>query len=267
MSHTHAHIHKHQTMPPPSNPFHPALLLVDLQEDFVPPGSLSVSSGRSTIPPILHLLSLPFPLKVFTKDSHPPDHISFASNHPTPDNIPFESFVTISNPKNPAEKIKTRLWPVHCVRGTPGWEFIAEIKSWLEQWEEKEEDESAAAAVVVVVEKGQDPRIEMYSAFQDPFDGTIATGTPSIEAVFREKGVTDVFVVGLAGDYCVKESVIHSGLKGFRTWVVREGVASVDESDDGWGQAKKAMEAVGNGIVKLVGIDGPEVGWVKDITR
>lgn len=116
------------------------------------------------------------------------------------------------------------------------------------------------------MEKGQDPRIEMYSAFEDPFDGTIARGSPSLEAVLRANGVTDVYVAGLAGDYCVKETVLHCGLKGFRTWVVREGVASVDEGEDGWGQSKRAMEAVGGGgLVEVVGVDSLEVGWVRQL--
>ncbi|KAI5780305.1 pyrazinamidase/nicotinamidase-like protein [Peziza echinospora] len=252
--------------PPPTQPtpYLPALILVDLQVDFSPPtGTLPVTLTPTLTPALLSLLALPFPLKIFTKDSHPPDHISFATNHPPPHNIPFVSLAKIPNPSNPTQVIESMLWPVHCVRGTPGWEFIPGIKEWVDAHED--EDDGDGDGVVVVVEKGQDKRVEMYSAFQDPFDGSFCTGSPSLEKLLREKGVTDVYVVGVAGDYCVKETAVHSGLKGFRTWVIREGVASVDESEAGWGEAKAVMEAVvgGEGFVKIVGIDGPEVGWVR----
>ena len=245
----------------PPQPFHPALLLVDLQVDFSPPhGALPVSLAPDTIPHILSLLSLPFPLKVFTQDTHPPNHISFAPNHPEPNNIPFTSYTTIIHPNDPSKSMQTRLWPVHCVRGTPGWQFLPGIKEWVES--------HAQGDKVVIVEKGQDARVEMYSAFEDPFDGSICRGSPSLEDIFRDNGVTDVFVVGLAGDYCIKETVIHCGMKGFRTWVIQEGVASVDEGEVGWGEAKISMERVADGtFVKVVGMEGQEVGWVRTLSN
>lgn len=253
-------------------PFKPALLLIDLQVDFNagytdpsglctdPPGALAVANAPSAISPILSLLSLPFPLKVFTKDSHPENHISFASNHPPPNNQPFTSFTTITHPDDPSKSFTTRLWPVHCVTDTPGWHFISPIKDWLDK------NIFSDPAEITIIRKGQDPRIEMYSAFEDPF-GNAPGGQPSLESVLHKHNITDVYVVGLAGDYCVKETVSHSGIKGFRTWVVREGVASVDEGDSGWGEAKKAMEAAGGGgLVKIVGIEGVEVGWVRELS-
>src|SRR4051812_41437305 len=103
--------------------FVPALIIVDFQNDFCPPsGSLAVPSGREIAQPINKLLSLPsFVTKVATKDWHPPNHISFASNHVGKE--PFTSFHTIVNPDNADEKQETRLWPVHCVQGTPGAEL------------------------------------------------------------------------------------------------------------------------------------------------
>ncbi|KAF8463113.1 Isochorismatase-like protein [Kalaharituber pfeilii] len=232
--------------------YKPALLVVDAQEDFVPPnGSLGVAKGREIIPHVLSLLSLPFALKIFTKDTHPPDHISFAVNHPPPNNVPFTSYVDIVHPNNPKHVIRSRLWPVHCVKGTPGWEFVSGIKEWVET------EQAKGNKQVVVVEKGYDNRVEMYSAFEDPFDGTICTSSPSLEAILRDEGITDVYVVGLAGDYCVKETSLHCAKKGFRTWIVREGVASVDESEAGWFQAKRCMESCQeSGTIKVVSITG-----------
>lgn len=150
------------------------------------------------------------------------------------------------------------------MRGTPGWEFIPGINEWVESHAQGEE----GTHKVVIVEKGQEPQVEMYSAFEDPFDGSICRGIPSLEDVLRDNGVTDVYVVGLAGDYCVKETVTHCGMKGFRTWVIREGVASVDEGEAGWGEAKTSMESVADGaLVKVVGINGQEVSWVRTLSN
>ncbi|CDO73774.1 hypothetical protein BN946_scf185015.g102 [Trametes cinnabarina] len=110
----------------PPQPFRPALLVVDMQEDFCPPdGSLAVPGGRDIISLINELLRLPFVLKVATKDHHPPEHVSFASNHPGA--APFLSTCIITNPLNPSETYETQLWPDHCVVGTPGNALVPEL--------------------------------------------------------------------------------------------------------------------------------------------
>lgn len=115
-----------------------------------------------------------------------------------------------------------------------------------------------------MVEKGQHPDIETYSAFRDPFPPSqnykSITSDPPLEPLLKQNNITDVYVAGLAGDYCVKETVLHCAELGFRTWVVREGVASVDEGEEGWGEAKRRMEEAG---ARVVGINGVEVGWVR----
>ncbi|KAG0651677.1 Nicotinamide deamidase [Hyphodiscus hymeniophilus] len=132
--------------------FKPALIVVDLQEDFCPPnGSLAVANGRDIIPTINTLLSLPFALKIATKDWHPADHISFASNHAG--KKPFTDFTTIINPTNAAETYETRLWPVHCIQNTAGAELLPELD---------------ISKIDKVVEKGTVKEVEMYSAFYDP---------------------------------------------------------------------------------------------------
>ncbi|TGZ80117.1 Isochorismatase hydrolase [Ascodesmis nigricans] len=236
----------------PPTPFVPALVIVDLQNDFCPPnGALPVPSGRDVIAPINKLLQLPFVLKIATLDWHPPNHISFADNHP-PGNAPFTSETIIPHPENPDRIYKTTLWPVHCVQNTPGAELVSEL------------DQSLLDGVV---KKGQDPRVEMYSAFTDPFHEGQQPWDPESNSVctsdlartLKEKGVTDVYVVGLAMDYCVKSTAIHAVKYGYRTWVVKEGTKAV-AGDDGNRDSTREMEEEG---VKIVGLESDEVAWVQ----
>ncbi|KAI1404295.1 pyrazinamidase/nicotinamidase [Hypoxylon fuscum] len=217
--------------------FRPALLIVDLQEDFCPPnGSLAVANGRDIIPLVNKLLALPFVTKIATKDWHPRDHISFASNHEG--KAPFEDLVTIANPHNESETYESRLWPVHCVQGTPGAELVGELR---------------AGQVDTVLEKGTDARVEMYSPFYDPFTSPRVYDSGLARAL-RDKQVTDVYVVGLAADYCVKNAAIDAAKEGFGTYLVEECTRAVDPS--GWPGCKREIEASG---AKVVSVDGPEV--------
>ncbi|KAJ7796658.1 Isochorismatase-like protein [Mycena olivaceomarginata] len=182
-----------------------ALVIVDLQEDFCPPGnsspnftwpngSLAVSGGRDIVPIINSLLRSPlFDLKVATKDWHPEDHISFAANHPEPNNRPFESFAT------------TRLWPVHCVQGTLGAELVPDLD--IEK-------------VDKIVEKGQDQR--------DP-----CVARSELGGYLKENGVGNVYVVGLAMDYW-RQSYREDA----------DATKAVDPGE-GWKNAKVEMENIG----------------------
>ncbi|EEP76847.1 conserved hypothetical protein [Uncinocarpus reesii 1704] len=235
------------------NGFQPALIVVDMQEDFCPPNPLGVQGGRDLVPLINEIIQYPgFVVRVATQDFHPATHISFASNHPAPNNNPFESHIQMTNPavvgSDPTATIAQRLWPAHCVQNTPGAEILPAIRM---------------DKIDAVVKKGMDERVEMYSAFADAFGNRDckATGGASadLEAILREKGVTDVFVVGLAGDYCVKHTAIDAAERGFKTFVIEEGVKCVD-AVSGWQEAKVELAARG---VKVVGLDGLEVGRVK----
>ncbi|KAI0331241.1 Isochorismatase hydrolase [Cubamyces sp. BRFM 1775] len=227
-----------------SAPFRPALLVVDMQEDFCPPdGSLAVPGGRDIIPVINELLQLPFVLKIATKDHHPQDHVSFASNHPGA--TPFVSSCTITNPANPAETYETRLWPDHCVVGTPGNALVPELD---------------ACAVDAVVLKGTDPRVEMYSAFRSPLRSPpLASAVSELEGRLRAAEVTDVFVVGLAGDYCVKCTALDAAELGYRTYVVEDAVRSVG-GDAAWAETVAEVKKAG---VQAVRATGQEVKRVK----
>ncbi|EUC34098.1 hypothetical protein COCCADRAFT_25690 [Bipolaris zeicola 26-R-13] len=227
--------------------FKPALIIVDVQEDFCPPnGALAVAGGRDIVPVINECLDYPFALKVATKDFHPQDHISFASNHPPPKNKPFESTVTIVNPHNPEEKQETRLWPDHCVQGTKGSELLSELHvSKLDQ----------------IVEKGQDKRVEMYSAFADPFKSPCVARS-SLADTLHKASITDVYVVGLAADYCVKHTAIDAQSEGFKTWVIGEATRAVDPS--AMEQVHKEYEEHG---VKVISTSDAQTLKVKNLPR
>ncbi|KAJ7258103.1 Isochorismatase-like protein [Mycena haematopus] len=212
-----------------------ALIIVDLQEDFCPPnGSLAVSGGRDIIPIVNSLLGSPyFDFKVATKDWHPADHISFAANHPPPNNRPFESFAKVINPYNPSESYETRLWPVHCVQGTLGAELVPELD---------------IHKVHKIVEKGQDKRVEMYSAFTDPFENPCVAQS-ELRGYLRDNGVGKVYVVGLAMDYCVAATAKHAVREGFDAYLIEDATKAVDPGD-GWNKAKADMESIGIRIVQ-----------------
>ena len=195
------------------------------------------------MPAINEFLEYPFALKVATKDFHPRDHISFASNHSAPNNKPFESTFVIANPHNAEEKQETRLWPDHCVQGTKGSELLPELH---------------VSKVDHVVEKGQDKRVEMYSAFGDPFKSPCVAKSGLAETL-RKAGITDVYVVGLAGDYCVKHTAIDAQKEGFKTWVVGDATRAVDPS--AMKDVHKEYEQVG---VTVIGKDDAQMKKVRD---
>jgi len=224
-------------------PFVPALLIIDFQEDFLPPaGALAVPAGRDIAGAVAALLALPFATVVASQDWHPPDHVSFAANHPPPDNVPFESRVRIANPRNPAEAVETHLWPVHCVQHSAGAALAPELD---------------AARVRHVVRKGADRGVECYSAFAPPFRDPPLPGT-GLAAILRAAAVTHVFVVGLAADYCVRWSAADAAREGFETVVVREGTRAV--VPEAMGAVERELAELG---VRMVSVDGEEVGRVR----
>jgi nicotinamidase-related amidase len=206
---------------------------------------MAVDSGREIVPAINELLGLPFAVKVATKDWHPKDHISFASNHPAPNNKPYESFTTIENPLNPDETEETRLWPVHCVQDTKGSELLPELD---------------VSKLDHIVEKGQDKRVEMYSAFADPFKNPSVTRS-DLAKTLRNANITDVFVVGLAADYCVKFTAIDSQKEGFITWVIRDATKAVDPAS--MEEVNKEYESLG---VSIIGMNDAQVQRVKELS-
>ena len=157
-----------------------ALILVDIQNDFVPGGALAVREGDAVIPVANRVLQA-FELIVASKDWHPRDHGSFAANHPgkkVGDVIDLNGLPQV-------------LWPVHCVQGTRGAEFAPSLD---------------VSRVARVFRKGTDPAIDSYSGFYDNGHRR-STG---LSDYLRKKGVTEAFVLGLATDYCVKFTALDA---------------------------------------------------------
>ncbi|KAL1674077.1 Isochorismatase-like protein [Schizophyllum commune] len=249
-------------MPPPA-PFRPALLVIDMQNDFcpgdgdIPHGALAVPGGRDIIPTINDLLARPaFVYRVATRDWHPKEHVSFAENHSVvgEDGIErkkqaFTDFVTITHPedlaKDPSHSTRraytTRLWPTHCVQHTPGAELVANLNT---------------TKVDLVLNKGTDPRVEMYSAFYDP----LRVEDSELARRLKEKGITHVYVVGLAYDYCVRASALDAREEGFDVILVRDATRAVDPSPDKLAALEEELESKG---VKVRGLADEEVrGWL-----
>jgi len=193
-------------------PYKPALLVIDVQNDFVS-GSLAVPGGATVIEPINQLLQLPFALKVATRDYHPSDHVSFASTH----KLPVLSKLLIYHPEDldKVEGLEQVLWPTHCVQNTDGANFAPGLQT---------------TGFDQVITKGVHPNIESYSAFSDIWKRYDS----ELPGLLKQHGVTDVYVTGLAGDYCVRETAIDSIERGYRTWLVMDAVKSIKPGDDAY---------------------------------
>jgi nicotinamidase/pyrazinamidase len=199
-----------------------ALILVDIQNDFVPGGALPVSEGGQIIP-IVNRIQSQFDLVAATQDWHPPNHGSFAANHPG---------------KRPGEVIDLDglpqiLWPVHCVQNTAGAAFVPALE--MKQ-------------VTQVFQKGTDPRIDSYSGF---FDNGHRKAT-GLGDFLKARNVTNVFVAGLATDYCVKFTALDAVGLGFRTYLIEEACRGVNLKPDDVANAIREMEKAGVRIVKNV---------------
>lgn len=181
-----------------------ALLVIDVQNDFMPFGSLPVADGDAVVP-VANRLMKRFDLVVATQDWHPPSHGSFASNHPGHD---AGDVMDVSG-------VAQVLWPDHCVQNTPGASFHSALD---------------VTRIEHVVHKGVDPKIDSYSAF---FDNAHRRDT-GLREFLRSKDVDRVVIVGLATDYCVLSTALDARGADFEVVVVRDGVRAVnlEPSDD-----------------------------------
>ncbi|KAF3921746.1 Nicotinamidase [Orbilia brochopaga] len=224
--------------------FRPALLVIDMQEDFCPPnGSLAVPGGRDVLPVVNAMLAnRTFITRIATKDWHPPDHCSFAENHPAPDNVPFRSTCLITNPYNLSERpYRTLLWPIHCVQDTPGAKILPDMSIGLCQ---------------AVIEKGTDPRVEMYSAFRDPFQNPCVTDS-GLDEKLRSENITHVYIVGLAFDYCVKYTAIDARRAGFEVIILADGTRAVHP--DKWDETEEELRGYG---ITIIQTGASETRWL-----
>jgi nicotinamidase/pyrazinamidase len=197
-----------------------ALVLVDLQYDFCPGGALAVAHGDETIAVANRLIPY-FSTVVATQDLHPADHLSFAPQHPG---------------RRPGDLIDLAglpqvLWPPHCVEGTRGAELHADLPR---------------ARIAAVFPKGTDRAIDSYSGF---FDNGHRKAT-GLADWLRARGIRQLYVLGLATDYCVKATALDARELGFETWLVEDGCRAVELAAGDGERALAAMRAAGVTVVE-----------------
>jgi nicotinamidase/pyrazinamidase len=201
-----------------------ALLVIDMQYDFMPGGALAVAEGDALVPLINGLGAL-FRNVVITQDWHPAGHISFAASHAG--RAPFDSITLPYGPQT--------LWPEHCVQGTHGAALHADL---------------AIDHAQLVLRKGCNAGIDSYSAFVEA-DRITQTG---LAGYLKERGIDSVFVVGLALDFCVAWSALDARAAGFNTWIVADACKAIDLNgslDKAW----KDLQAAG--VVRIESTDLP----------
>jgi len=200
-----------------------ALLLVDIQPDFLPGGALAVGDGNAIIAPVGELMrSNRFGVLVATQDWHPRNHVSFASQHSGEQ--PFDQIELYGHPQT--------LWPDHCVQGTPG----AALHPHLD-WN----------PVEAVIRKGTDPRCDSYSGFRNNWNADGERPPTGLAGYLRERNIDTVFCCGLARDFCVKWTAEDAAAAGFTTYVLWDLSRSVDPTSDE--QVRADLDAAGVRIV------------------
>lgn len=197
-----------------------ALIMVDLQNDFCPGGSLAVPNGDEVIA-MANQLQCQFDLVIATQDWHPSDHVSFASNNP---GHQVGEVVMIDN-------FPQVMWPDHCVQGTKG----AELHPALQR-----------DKISQIFHKGVDKTIDSYSTF---FDNEHLRST-GLEAYLREQKITDVYVMGLATDYCVKYSVLDALHLQFNVFVIVDACRGIDLNQGDIARAIEEMRLGGAHVIK-----------------
>ncbi len=178
-----------------------ALIVIDVQNDFCPGGALAVADGDAVVPVANELLSDAdaFDVRVLTQDWHPPDHLSFAVNNPG-----HEPYSVIEVSYGPQV-----LWPPHCVQGSPGAAFHADL---------------VVDRADMIVRKGFRTSVDSYSAFFEN-DQTTPTG---LDGYLRARGVESLMMVGLATDFCVRYSAVDGAKLGYDVTVALDGCRAID---------------------------------------
>lgn len=204
-----------------------ALLIIDIQNDFLPGGSLAVPEGDQIIPVVNELLP-EYEIVVATQDWHPADHGSFASNH---------------SGKKPGDLITLAgleqiLWPAHCIQGSDGAKFAESLDT---------------RRIDHIIRKGTDSQIDSYSGF---FDNGHRQST-GLTDLLRKNKVTEIHLVGLATDYCVKFTALDAIDEGFEVALIEDACRGVNLSPNDVTQTLEHLKAQGVRIQKSKGILGP----------
>lgn len=194
-----------------------ALIVVDIQNDFVPGGSLAVTGGDEIIP-IVNKLQDSFDLVVATQDWHPADHKSFASNHQG--KKPFETMIL--------HGMDQVLWPDHCIQGSVGAELHNDLN---------------LNKVEAIFRKGMDADIDSYSGF---YDNGYKKST-GLAGYLRERKVKKLYVCGLAADYCVFYTTKDALKENFDTYVIEDATRAIDVN--GFDRAKAEILSIGGQII------------------
>lgn len=200
------------------------LVIVDVQNDFMPGGSLPVA-GANGIIPVINQLQNHFDLIIATQDWHPQNHSSFASNHMG---------------KNPFEKtliggMEETLWPDHCVQGTPGAEFTSGMET---------------NKIAVIFRKGMNPEVDSYSGFYDNHR-RVSTG---LSGYLKEKGINKVYFCGLAADICVYFTIKDALKEGFSARLIEDASHPLNVAE--YEKLKKELVVKGVKIVNSKDIIG-----------
>ncbi|UJP64359.1 bifunctional nicotinamidase/pyrazinamidase [Mongoliitalea daihaiensis] len=197
-----------------------ALVIVDVQNDFIPGGALAVQEGN-TIVPLINELQSKFEFIVATQDWHPADHGSFAANH---EGKQVGEFVNLNG-------VQQILWPVHCVQGTAGAAFHPALETKL--WK-------------AIFQKGTNSLVDSYSGF---FDNN-RQGDTGLAFYLKEAGISELFVCGLATDYCVKFTVLDGLAEGFKVHLIADATRAVNLQVNDFDLALEEMKAAGATIVE-----------------
>jgi nicotinamidase/pyrazinamidase len=197
-----------------------ALIIADIQNDFLPGGALAVPEGDAVIP-VANKIQAAFQLIVAAQDWHPPNHGSFAANHPG--KKPYEQIDLNGLPQT--------LWPVHCVQNTIGAAFANRLKK---------------ERIARVFQKGTDPGIDSYSGM---FDNGHRKSTGMGEWL-KQNGASELFVCGLATDYCVKFTALDAVQFGFKTFFIEDASRGINLRPDDVSDAIKQMKRAGVQVVR-----------------
>ena len=197
-----------------------ALILVDIQNDFLPGGALAVPRGDEVVP-VANRVQPVFDLVVATQVWHPPRHGSFASTRPGRKPGEVDELAGLSQV----------LWPDHCVQGSRGAEFAPGLEM---------------NRVEAIFRKGTDPSIDSYSGF---FDNGHRKST-GLGDYLRGRAANDVYVLGLATDYCVKFTALDARKLGFRTFLVQDGSRGVELRPGDVTRAVEEMREAGIEVVQ-----------------
>ena len=175
-----------------------ALIIIDMQNDFMPGGALAVPGGDQIIP-LVNKLQEKFDLVIATQDWHPENHSSFADNHRDK-----EDFDTTN-----IDGVEQTLWPVHCIQTTDGADFHPHMN---------------AAKIEAIFRKGTDPKIDSYSGFYD----NAHKKSTGLAGYLKGKGITSLYFCGLAAEFCVSYSVLDALNEGFKVTLYEDATRALD---------------------------------------